>query len=118
MTIIYGIDTKKPFSPKDVCNAIVECFVEAHKKELNEMKEFVDDANQDELERMKVINVKQMINNFFEEVGGNCDNPTKRDISAVLEKLKDFSGNFRDPKNIESHYRKIKKLVDNLPENI
>jgi hypothetical protein len=114
MTIIYGIDTNKPFTPKDVCSAIVECFVEAHKKELNEMKEFLDGATKEELERMKIINVKQMINNFFVEVGGNCDNPTKDDIVLVLGKIKEFAKNFRNPKVIEGHYQKINKLVDKL----
>jgi hypothetical protein len=114
MNIIYGINTSKPFTSKDVCNAIIECFVEAHKKELNEMKEFAQGTTKEELERMKVINVKQMINNFFVEVEGDCDNPTKEDIVLVLEKIKEFAKNFRNQEIIEGHYKKIKKLVDKL----
>jgi hypothetical protein len=114
MSIIYGIDTSKPFTAKDVCGAIVECFVEAHKKELDEMKGFVDGATKEELERMKIINVKQMINNFFAEVDGSCDNPTKEDIKLVMEKIREFAKNFRNPEVIEAHYKKIKQLVDNL----
>ena len=114
MTIIYGIDTNKPLTPKDACNAIIECFVEAHKKELNEMKDFVSGADKDELERMKIINVKQMVNNFFSEVGGDCDNPTKEDIILVLGKMKEFAVNFRNPQVIEEHYNKIKKLINKL----
>ncbi len=114
MTIVYGVDTNEPFTPKDVCSALVECFVEAHKKELDDMKEFANEATDEELERMKVINVRQMINNFFTDVGGDCDNPTKEDIVLVLERTKNFAKNFRKQEVIEGHYKKIKKLIEKL----
>jgi len=114
MNTIYGVDNSKAFSAKDVCNAIVECFTEAHREVLDEMIEFSDGATKEEFERMKVINVKQMLSNFFREIGGDCDNPTKEELLLVLDKLKNFSSNFRNQKVINMHYNKLMKLVEKL----
>lgn len=114
MTIIYGVDTDKPVSPADVRDAIIECFTQAHSEALDDLRNYADDISDDELEQIKRINVRQMIRNFFKESGGNFDNPDKESIMKVLEKLKIFAANFRNPELIARHYSEIITLVSLL----
>lgn len=115
MTIVYGVDTSKPVSPHDVRDAIVLCFVAAHAEALDDLKEYAHEMKPEEFERIKVINVSQMIREFFTEVGGNFEDPTKESITKVVEKLKIFAGNFRQSDVISKHYREIIELVQALP---
>lgn len=111
MANIYGIDTEKAVSPEDVRDAIVECFVAAHAEQLDELKEYLDEASKNNFEEMKRINVRQLMRGMFEETGGDFDNPTKASISASLEKLKGFAVNFRNQEIVARHYGEIVKLV-------
>jgi hypothetical protein len=77
MTIIYGIDTSKPISPHDVRDALIACFVAAHSDALEDLKNYGQQLNKDEFERMKVLNVQQMVLDFSKEVGGDYEAPTK-----------------------------------------
>ncbi len=115
MTIIYGVDTTKPVSPHDVRDAIVACFVSAHSDALEDLKNYAADIKNDEFERMKVLNVQQMIRSFFKEVGGDFEAPTKESIVKVMEKLKEFAVHFRNPEIISKHYTEIIELVKALP---
>lgn len=115
MTIVYGIDTEKSVSPEDVRDAIVTCFVSAHTDALSDLANYSVDLKPEELARIKVLNVQQMIRSFFRDVGGDFDAPTKETIEEVLEKLKEFSKNFRNSEVISKHYREINELVKALP---
>ena len=115
MAIIYGVDTKKPFSVADVRDAIVVCFTQAHKEVLDELKKGSEkDVNPEEWEEMKKINIRQLIESFFKKVGGDYDKPTKHTILLVIDELANFAANFRNQKVIEKHYGEIKQLVDKL----
>ncbi len=111
MANIYGIDTEKPVSPEDVRDAIVECFVAAHKEQLDELKEYLDEASKDNFEEMKRINVRQLMRGMFEQAGGDFDKPSKETIMAALEKIKEFAVNFRNQDIVARHYGEIVKLV-------
>lgn len=114
MPIIYGIDTDKRVSPLDVRNALVECFTQAHAKELEDLKNYADVKPAD-FELIKRINISQLLRQYFAETGGDFENPTRDSILAVMDKLKSFAGNFRDPSVIAGHYGEIIKLVECLP---
>lgn len=114
MTIIYGIDTEKPVSAKDVRDAIVECFALAHSEALSDLKNYSEDIPDVTFEDIKLMNVRQMIRNYFEKVGGDYDAPTKDSILKVVGELKEFAKNFRDQSIIEKHFGEIKTLIEKL----
>ena len=117
MTIIYGVNTEKHISPSDVRDAIVECFTQAHKEQLDELKEYSHNNISDkEFEEMKRINVRQLVRNMMKNSGGDYDRPTKETIKKAIEKLKEFAGNFRNQEIIEKHYKDILVLIEKLKE--
>lgn len=117
MVIIYGVDTKKPFTAADVRDAIVLCFTQAHKEVLDELKKYSKEKiTPQEWEEMKKINVRQLIRGFFKKVGGDYDKPTKYSLLLVINELANFASNFRSQKIIEKHYHEIQKLIDKLEE--
>jgi hypothetical protein len=111
MTIIYGVDTTKPLTPYDVRDAIVECFLLAHSEALEDLKQYGKELTPIEFENMKKIDVRQLVRNFFIEVGGDYEHPTKESIIKVVGKLKEFSVNFRNPEIVEKHASEIMELL-------
>ena len=114
MSIIYGVDTTKPVTPYDVRDAIVECFILAHSEALDDLKNYGKELTPIEFENIKEIDIRQLMRNFFSEVGGDYENPTKESIQGVIGKLKEFSVNFRNPEIIEKHASEIAELVNCL----
>lgn len=115
MSIIYGVDTSRPFRPEDARDAIVECFTQAHKKILeNELAAEIKNMSVEEFERIKYLNIQQLIRSYFEEIGGNYDAPDKESLVAVCDKLAEFAKRFRAEDMIEKHYSQIMQLVDKL----
>ncbi len=114
MTIIYGVDVDAPLDIKDIRNAIVECFTQAHSDVLDQYKEISPDISEAELESVKRISVEQQVRNAFKDVGGDFDNPTKEHIKEVIMFLRNFSASFRTPEIIEKHFNDINLLVDKL----
>ncbi|HEY5587419.1 MAG TPA: hypothetical protein VIK86_00525 [Candidatus Paceibacterota bacterium] len=114
MTIIYGIDTDKRVNSSDVRDAIVECFTQAHSEALADLENYIEGLSKSDFEEMKRINIRQMIRNYFEEVGGSYDNPTRDSILKVMGKLKEFAENFRDKEMIDKHFKEISILVEKL----
>lgn len=104
MAIVYGADTSKKITPSVVRDAIVDCFYRAH---------CVSSSIYETSEANKVM-CEQIIRKMFEESGGDFDFPSKDSILRVLEKLKDFSANFRDPEIIKQHEAEIMELVSLL----
>ncbi|OGD86844.1 hypothetical protein A2164_01400 [Candidatus Curtissbacteria bacterium RBG_13_35_7] len=88
MSIIYGVNTEERFTPKDVRDAIILCFTQAHKKALDDtLKDSASDMTMAEFEELKKINILQMIHNYFEEIDGDYENPTKESLIAICDKL-------------------------------
>lgn len=114
MSIIYGVDTAKSVSAHDVRDAIVLCFANAHSEALEDLRSYAESVSREQFERMKIINVQQLIRGYFSDVGGDFENPTKESIIAVLGKLKEFAKNFRNQSIIDSHYKEIEILIQAL----
>ncbi|OGG01765.1 hypothetical protein A2Z33_00295 [Candidatus Gottesmanbacteria bacterium RBG_16_52_11] len=114
MAIIYGIDSDKPVSCEDVRDAIVECFTQAHQKELEDLRQYAH-LSDNEFEQLKRVNVRQMVRQYFLDSGGDYDRPTKQSLIGVIDKLKTFAWNFRSPEIIARQYGEIMQLVERLP---
>lgn len=115
MSIIYGVDTEKPFTAIDVRDAIVECFVEAHKEQLDELASYsTEKLSQEELHDMKIINVRQLVRNAFKDSGGDFEAPDKASIQKAIGGLKAFASNFRNQAIVEKHYAEISELINEM----
>ncbi len=115
MAIIYGVNTEQPVSPEDARDALVECFTGAHKSVLEQsMSGLAEEMSEKEVDAFEKLNVKQMIRNFFDEVGGDYEKPAKESIIAVCDKLAEFSKSFRDQQLITKHYGEIMQLVGKI----
>ena len=114
MPIVYGVDTNNPITPKNVRDAVVLCFIQAHKDVLDEMKEFAPEMPEEEFEKFKRFDITQNLRKFFEEIGGDYGNPDKESIIKVLDKLKIFALNFRHREIVNKHYNEIMILVNKL----
>lgn len=115
MTLIYGVDTDQPFTPTDVREAIIKCFVAAHKKVLEQdLGSLAEEMGKDEFEKIKKINISQLVRNFFEATYGDFEKPTKESLIAVCDRLADFAKSFRQPEIIKKHYDEIMVLVNKL----
>ncbi len=55
-----------------------------------------------EFERMKRINVEILVRRFFQETGGDFENPTKESLVNVCDNLAEFSKSFRSPKIVKN----------------
>lgn len=113
--IIYGVDTGKPVTPVDVRDAVVECFTQAHKDVLEkQMSALTGVMAPEEVEKIKKLSIRKMIRDYFGEVGGDFEKPTKKSIIAVCDKLADFAKQYRSPEIIKEHYGEIMELVNKL----
>lgn len=111
---IYGVDLSKEITPVMARDAIIKCFIQAHSEVLAMMKEYHEFKSEGEFEEMKKIDVKFLIELKFKEVGADFENPTKKDLIAVLNKLAEFASSFRKPEIIQSHYNEIMRLINKL----
>lgn len=105
--LLYGVDISKPFTPIQVRDAMITCFIEAHKEDA-EQRESVPTHN-------VVDYCKDVVRKGFKEVGGNFDDPTKESLQKVAFYLAAYSSSFRDPEIIENHKNQILSLVQRLP---
>jgi len=107
MKNIYNLDTSKKISAKNVRDAIVECFFQAH----------CLDTGLDEEEfknRLTKNYCKIIVEKAFQEIGGDFDHPTKTAMFKVINHLAEFSKAFRDPEIIHKHKKEIEYLLNLL----
>jgi len=115
MPIIYGVNTEKPITLMNVRDAIIECFKQAHAEVLEQnYKEVAGGMSEEDFGKLKELNVTQLIRNFFEEVGGDYNEPTKEMLVAVCNKLAEFARKFRGEEIIKKHYGEIMVLLDKV----
>lgn len=105
MVIIYNIDTEKEVTPLMVRDAIVQCFFEAH---------CADAGLNTEDKATNQMYCRSEVERAFADAGADFDKPTKEGIMAAMEKLVEFSRNFRDPSLIQKHYDEIATLLGAL----
>jgi hypothetical protein len=109
------VDTQKPVTPPDVRDALVNCFVIAHADVMEDLKNYTGKMTIAEFDGIKRLNVTQLIRSMFTDVGGNFDAPTKDNLLKVMDKLKEFAVNFRNPELVSNHFGEILTLVNCLP---
>ncbi len=111
---IYGIDLSEKITPIMVRDAIIRCFLQAHREVLDQMDEFAEWKNDEERDHMRSIEVKTIVQTAFRENDADFDNPTKEGLIKVIDHLAKFAAQFRKPEIIQKHYGEIKKLIDKL----
>jgi hypothetical protein len=116
MANVYGIDTNKPFNARDVRDAMVRCFKQAHREVLEQTTEGDLNLSEEEKEKLKQLEVEILVRKFFESNQGNFDNPTKEYLLMVCRDLKEFSAHFKNPKIVDRHYREMMRLIEKLPK--
>ena len=115
MSIIYGIDINKPIKAIDVREAIIECFTNAHNEVLDKELENLGKGIANEgIQKLKHINVRLMIKDYFKEVGGDFNKPSKKVLIAVCDKLAEFAKIYRGEEIIRRHYNEIMQLINKL----
>ncbi len=108
---IYGVDLSEEITPIQVRDAIVNCFFQAQK----ELMAFMEKTTELSAESIEDFNVNMIIENAFEDVGGDFNNPTKETLNQVVLKLMEFAKDtFRETETIEKHAGEIKQLIDKL----
>lgn len=112
MTKVYGVDVSKPVSPIMVRDAIIDCFHKAHTEVLDEMDSFAEWKKDSDRDEFRKIEVELLVKKFFEDTGGNFDNPKKEDLTRVCDKLAKYAINFRKPKIVKKHFKEILTLVN------
>lgn len=111
---IYGVDLSKEITPLIVRDAIVKCFVNAHREVLGQMKEYSKFKSKKEFDDIKNMSILFLIESLFKDVGGDFNNPTKDDILKVIKKLAEIAAQFREPEIVEKHYNEIMELIRKL----
>ncbi len=108
---IYNVDLPGKITPVQVRDAIIKCFSQAQE----ELKEYMGKTTEFKPEEIEKMLVDFVIENVFEEVGGDFKNPTKETLIQVIMKLKEYAaGVFRKHEIIEKHAGEIKQLIDKL----
>lgn len=111
---IYGVDPNGNVTPMMIRDAIIECFIVAHKEILDKKDEFYSLKSKIELEAMKRQDIVMLIQEIFEENGDDFDNPTKEALLRVVAGLKKIAAKYRSEKIIERHAGEIMILIDKL----
>jgi hypothetical protein len=112
----YGLNPKEKFTPLDVREAVVWCFIKAHGKILEETCRDSSEIPPEELKKFKELNVRELVWQYFVEVGGDYNRPNKESLVKVCDKLKEFASHFRGQKIIAKNYEQMMKLINKLPE--
>lgn len=112
---IYGVDTTKKITPLMVRDAIIECFLQAHDEELEQMREYGKIPSEKTFAKLKRINITALIKKTFEEIGEDFNEPTKSSMLHVIERLEKLAANFRNQELISKHEEEILILINKLP---
>ncbi|MFH1236800.1 MAG: hypothetical protein V1648_00130 [Candidatus Aenigmatarchaeota archaeon] len=111
---IYGVDIDKKITPLMVRDAILKCFIAAHKEILDLMDEFAEWKNDEEREKYRKMQVELIIKNTFNDSKVDYDNPTKEGLIMVINNLAKYASMFRKPDVIKKHYNEIMMLIERL----
>lgn len=111
---IYGVDITKKVTPHMVRDAIIECYYEAHCNVLELAKEAFYEPPKKNFDEMKKAHVRELIENFICDAGGDINNPSKNCLTMLLNRLQKIASTYRKPDVINKHVREINKLIDKL----
>ena len=112
--VIYGVDITKKVTPVLVRDAIIQCYYEAHCDVLELAKDAFYNPPKEKFEEMKKSHVKELIENFICEAGGNFENPSKNCLIHVLNRLQNIAKTYRETEIINKHVNEINQLIDKL----
>jgi hypothetical protein len=104
--IVYGVDTSKEVTPLQVREALVQCFINAHRDSL----EVPEGSDEEAIQSMILLRIKKA----FSDSGGDFENPTKMSLLKAIVSLKEFSSSFRNQEVIAEHFNAIKFLIDSI----
>jgi len=107
---IYGVGTTKKATPVMIRDAIIKCFIAAHKEILEAPKKFLN-MGEKEFEELKYLDIKERIFGLIKDNDGDPESPTKEDLLYVVKKLKEFALNLRQPEVVEKHAGEIMELM-------
>jgi|GEM_PF-386329 len=111
---LYGIDIhKESVTAEQVRDAVVECFLKAHGDILKDFKSY-ENLSEEEFEKIKTMDIKMLIKNFFYETNGDFDHPTKESLLKVIDKLAYFSKKFRTPQEVDDHHKEMTLLINKI----
>ncbi|MEM2130922.1 MAG: hypothetical protein QXM96_00580 [Candidatus Woesearchaeota archaeon] len=99
----------KKLTSIEVRDAIVDCFLEAHKEALSNV--LVPDEMREKFNRNSVILI---VKEAMRKAQGNYDNPTKETLFFSLFYLAELAKNFRDIDLIVKHFKEMLNLIDKL----
>lgn len=112
----YGIREDEEVTTIKARDAIINCFFQAHKSVLDKMKDCTTCMNEDEFKNIEQTDIKQTIKKMFNEIDADFDNPTKKDLILVCDKLEEFSKHFRDEKEIHDHKSEIMQIIQRIKD--
>ena len=112
--VLYGVDLSEKITPIMVRDAIIRCFVLAHKEIIDTMDEFAEWGSEEERQKFKKMGGEYVVKKAFDDAGVNFKNPTKEDLIKAINELAKYASNFRKPEIIKKHYGEIKQLIDKL----
>ena len=93
---------------KNVCNAILECFVSAN-KDLYKGERVLSD---EEIRGMVLARVEEIC----ERLAVDLDNPYPDELKRLIDELRRESEGVRDKRTVEKHYMECLYLIKKLEE--
>ncbi len=102
-------EKRKSLSPLEVRDALVQCFIDAHREAVEEAAAEVN-ATEDQKKGL----IADMVRKAFVNSGGDFEHPTKKSIIAAMDNLKDVAKHFRNSELISKHYAKMLALVEKI----
>ncbi|MEM4397623.1 MAG: hypothetical protein QW757_03305 [Candidatus Woesearchaeota archaeon] len=101
--------SNKKLTPIEVRDAIVDCFLGAHKEALSNV--FVPEEMREKFDRNSVVLI---VKEAMRKAQGNYDNPTKEALFFSLFHLAELAKNFRNIDLIVKHFKEMLDLIDKL----
>ena len=99
-----------------VRDAIIDCFLSAHRDALEELKEYGDLGSEMGFDDLKKLDIKFLVMSKFKEIGADFENPRKEDLVKVIGVLAEYAKNFRNKEVIEGNYSKMLGMIDKIKE--
>ena len=100
--MFYGVDLDaKVITPLMVRDGLLQCFYEAHCMNSKEGK--TEEENREDC--------RKIVERAFKDSGGDFEHPSKDSILEAMQKLMEFSREFRDPTIVQRHATEMLKLV-------
>jgi len=113
MTDIYGVDSEEKFDAIDVRDAIIKCFIDAHREEVGKNIRNIQ-GSEEEIDNVAKIHAENLVLKYFIDHKTNYDEPTKEDLIGVCDALREYALNFRDKKEVDKNYNNFMLLIDKL----